>query len=240
MSTGGLSSPVEIWGHERLAWDQPSPDSASLADLNFVAHFDGLIDVLEDVTCSSVRNASGFECSSRLPRMSPGPHAVEITAIDRSNTVSDRSAVLNVIFRVWTVESVAPTTVRGDFRLDVELVVGALVDVADIAALPDGTVIIGEGRGRILMTSPGKLPTTAVDLRTIDPSTPQIELLALAVAPDFAETHAVFAAYATHRGLRLARFTEANGVLLNHAVLREDSFARSPVRSERCSWRRPG
>lgn len=222
------SSPVEIWGHERLAWDQPSPDSASLADVIFTAHVDGLIDVLEDVRCSSVRNDSGFECSSRLPRMSPGPHAVEITATDTSNIVSERSTALNVMLHARTVQSVAPATARGDSRVDMELVVGALVNVADIATLPDGTVIIGEERGRILTTSPGKLTTTAVDLRTLNPSTTQIELLALAVAPDFAETHAVFAAYVTERGLRLARFTESNGVLLNHAVLRENLTIVAP------------
>ena len=160
--------------------------------------------------------------------MSPGPHAVEITASDRSNNVSERSAALNVVLRARTVESVASTTAHGNSRNEAELLVGALVNVADIAALPDGTVIIGEERGRILTTSPGKLPTTAVDLRTLDQSTTQIELLAVAIAPDFAETHAVFAAYNTHRGLRLARFTESNGVLLNHAVLREDLSIVAP------------
>ena len=227
-SAFGPSGPVEIWGHERLAWDQPSPDPDSLAHLIFTAYVDGLIDLLEDVRCSSERNVSGFECSSRLPRMSPGPHAIEITATDRADTVSERSAALNVVLHARTVESVAPTTAHGDLRTDVELVVGALVNVADIAALPDGTVLIGEERGRILTTSPGKLPTTAVDLRTLDLSATQIELLALAVAPDFDETHAVFAAYITHRGLRLARFTESNGVLLNHAVLREDLPLAAP------------
>ena len=222
------TSSVEVWGHERLAWDQASPDAASLADLIFTAHIDGLADPLEDVRCSSLRNDFGFECSSRLPRMIPGPHAVEITATDHSNNVSERSAALNLVLRARTVESVAPTTARGDFRIDAELVVGALVNVADIAALPDGTVIIGEERGRILATSPGRVPTIAVDLRTLDPSTTQIELLALAVAPDFAETHAVFAAYSTHRGLRLARFTESNSILLNHAVLREEFSIAAP------------
>jgi hypothetical protein len=204
-------------------WDQPSLDVASLADLTFTAYVDGLFDLLEDVRCSSEQRESGFECSSRLPRMIPGPHAIEITATDRSNNVSERSAALNVVLRSSsTFERVASTTARGAFSLDVEQVLGALVDVADIAALPDGTVIVGEKRGRILTTSQGKMPTTAVDLRTVDQSTTQIELLALAVAPDFAKTHAVFAAYSTQRGLRLVRFTEANGVLLNHAVLRED------------------
>jgi hypothetical protein len=218
-------NPVEIWGHERLAWDQPSDDAGRLTDLIFTAYIDGLTDVLEDVRCSSVRNDFGFECSSRLPRMSPGAHVVEITATDRADMVSDRSQALNVVLRARTLQSAAPTTARGG---NVELVIGALIDVADIAALPDGTVIIGEERGRILTTSPGKLPTTAVDLRTLERSSPEIELLALAVAPDFAETHAVFAAYITHRGLRLARFTEANGVLLNHAVLREDFSIVAP------------
>ena len=216
-----LSSPVEIWGHERLAWDQASPDVESLADLTFTAYVDGLIDVLEDVRCSSMRNDFGFECSSRLPRMIPGAHAVEITATDRANNVSAKSAALNVVLRARSFDSAAPATSRPGSSLDAAQVVGGLVDVVDIAALPDGTVLIGEERGRILRTTPGKLATIAVDARTVDRSNSRIELRALAVPPDFAETRAVFVAYTTDHGLRLARFTEANGVLLNHAVLRE-------------------
>jgi hypothetical protein len=223
VSTGGPgpSSPVELWGHERLTWDQPSYDPASLADLTFTAYVDGLVDPLEDVRCSSVRNEAGFECSSRLPRMVPGSHSVQITATDRSNNISERSAPLSVLLRSRTADLAPSTVARGGFNIEMVQAVGALGEVADIAALPDGTVLIGEKRGRILATSPGKMPATAFELRTLDPSITEVELLALAVAPDFAEARAVFAAYSTGRGLRLVRFTEANGVLLNHAILRE-------------------
>jgi hypothetical protein len=218
----GSSSPIEVWGHERLSWDQPIEDADSLADLTFTAYIDGLVDPLEDVRCSSVRNASGFECSSRFPRMVPGPHVIAITARNSSNHVSQRSAPLNLVLRSRTVDAVPSTGTRLGSGLEMDQLVGALIDVVDIAALPDGPVLIGERRGRILTTTPGQTPTTAFDLRTVDPASAPVELFALAVGPDFAKTRAVFAVYATQRGLRLVRFTEVNGVLHNHAVLRED------------------
>jgi hypothetical protein len=222
-STGGLTpaSPAEAWGHERLAWDQPNPDAASLADLTFTAYIDGLIDVLEDVRCSSAPNAAGdFECSSRFPRMVPGAHVVELTATNGANTVSVRSAPLHVILRERTTQMASSATARSA-GLDAEQIVGALVDATDIAALPDGTLIIGERSGRILSTRPGQTATTAFDLRALAQPGAQLELLALAAASDFAETRAVFAAYVWQSGLRVARFTEANGILSNHAILRE-------------------
>lgn len=216
------SSPIEVWGHERLAWDQAVAEGSSLFDLTFAAYIDGLIDLLEDVRCIGRPTVLGFECSSRLPRMTVGPHSIVITATDRrSNTVSEQSPPLRVVLRARTLQSVVPPAPANGSRLGVQLVVGALIDVVDIAALTDGTVLIGERRGRILTTSPGRLPRTAFDLRLFDRSMHHLELLGLAVAPNFAKTREVFAAYATERGLRLVRFTESNGVLTNHAILRE-------------------
>ncbi len=213
-------SAIDIWGYERLAWDQAVPEGGSLFDLTFAAYVDGRIDVLDDVSCSARLTLRDFECSSQLPRMTFGPHTIVITATDRrSNTVSEQSPPLTVFVRtrIWTDAAIAPT----GSRLDVRLVTGALADVADIAALPDGTVVIGESRGRILTSTPGALPKTAFDLRSFDRSATHVELLSLAVAPNFPQTREIFAAYVTERGLRLVRFTEFNGVLTNHAILRE-------------------
>ena len=223
VSTGqpSPSSPVELWGHERLTWDQDASDSEILSSLSFIAYVDGFIDPLEDVRCSPVRNESGFECSSRLPRMAPGPHSIELTAIDPSNLTSERSAPLMVVLRVASTGGARTSAARVGAGVGAERLVDALTGVADIAVLPDRTVLIGEGTGRVIAARPGKTSATAFDLRTLDRSGAEIQLLALAVAPDFDRSHAVFVAYATPRGLRLARFTEADGVLTNHAILRE-------------------
>lgn len=215
--------PIVVTGTERLAWDQAESDATSLAEFSFTAFVDGVPEPLEDVTCAPIPDRFGFECSSRLPRMEPGPHSIELTAMNGSTEVSEHSALLLVVFRSRPAESVSlgnPTRLTGG--LGVEQVVGGLVDVADIAALPDGSVLIGEERGRILSMRPGESPITAIDLRSVDRSSDTVTLLALATAPDFGESHAVFAAYLSRGGLRLVRLTEFNGVLLDHAVLREN------------------
>jgi hypothetical protein len=191
--------------------------------LTFIAHVDERVDVLEDVRCSSERNDFGFECSSRLPRMTPGPHTIGITATDyRLNRIGEASPPLNVVLRVrTTLQSMAPPTTAKASSIEAHSIIDSPIEVADLAALPDGTVVIGEARGRILTSRPGSLPLIAFDLRTFDRTATHIELLALTVAPNFTTTRSVFAAYATERGLRLVRFTESNGVFTNHAILRE-------------------
>ena len=224
VSTGlvGATSPIEVWGHERLGWDQAEADAAGLAELTFTSSVDGYRELLEDVRCAPLLDRFGFGCSSRLPRMAVGPHTIQLSAARGPTEISGLSDPLMVVFRSRTLESASVSnSARLAGLLDAEQLVGALVEVADIAALPDGTVLIGEERGRILATRPGESPAIAVDLRTLDRSLERVVLLALAVAPDFLESHAIFAAYTARGGLRLVRFTEANGILLNQAVLRE-------------------
>ncbi len=218
------SRPVAVWGHERLAWDQRAASSLDLGRMIFTAVIDNRFEEpLEGVVCSSTQSAAGYECSSRLPRMAPGTHSIELTA--RAEAETDRPASpLSLPLYVTLQSTAAIETPRSAGiavdgveiqRVHVEL---PLSGVVAIAPLPDGRVFVGDRDGRIILTGGGR-PTEAARLRN-EARTERFELLALTLDPEFDSTRALYAIYVADAGTTLARLREANGVLVSHVVIR--------------------
>ena len=224
VSGGPETTPTQVWGHERLGWDQEANSAVELANYVFTALIDGRFpEALEDVRCASTLSVAGYECSSRLPRMAPGIHTIELSsriAADQSSSPLSQPLSVNLLS---TAAEATATSARARVVVDGVSIEELrperdLSGAVTLAALPGGRVLIGERGGRISMIDGGR-SSEAAHLRGVIRGE-RLELLSLAVDPSFSETRAVIAAYASDNGLIVARFSEANGVLVNHAVLR--------------------
>jgi hypothetical protein len=215
------AAPREVSGNERIAWDQVASSIEELGELTFYSYVDGFRELLDNVRCASEPDPIvGFECSARLPRMAPGIRTIFLVAVRGPGMPGDRSIGLTVLLRPRTADG---PSLPNRFPIDdaAGRIVSDLVDVRALSALPDGRALAGEESGRIHTIDADGIKT-AIDLRSIDRSDAPLRLLALAVAPDFARSRSIFVAYHTGRGLRLARLTESNGLLVNRAIIREN------------------
>ena len=107
---GGGSTGESIRGTERLGWTQSASSAAELASLRFAAYVDNNRVALNDVNCGA--SGGGFECSSRMPSMTPGTHTIELVSFVNDGVESARSAPL----RVTLSGVVAPGGLSGETR----------------------------------------------------------------------------------------------------------------------------
>lgn len=214
--------PTEVWGHERLTWDQPVRSAVELVDYEFLALIDGVhVEAIEDLRCASEAQVLGFECSARLPRLAPGLHTIELAARRQGLPQGPWSAPLRVS-RHSAVSASAPLqrgvlTVDGA-RLESVPLAGPL-DISSLAPLPDGRVLVGDRSGRILMIDGDRVAEWA-DLRVMARGE-EPELLAIAAHRDFAVNRSIFVAYVVRSGMRVAKLTGLTGALVSHEVVRE-------------------
>jgi hypothetical protein len=222
------SPPIDIWGHERIAWNQTASSPQEVSELSFYSYVDGYREPLEGVMCSPEPSGFRYECSARLPRMMPGPHDIYLVSA-KGEVQSERSLGLAVNYRAHATGADFLGLSRSK-----SIVAGAeeLNGLQAIASLPDGRLVLAEHSGRLLVVgSETHSPRLAVDLRSVSRGDDFVRLLAVAVPDDFNDSRAIFVAYTTKTGLRLARLTEANGILFNHAVIRENLNGSAPVAS---------
>jgi aldose sugar dehydrogenase len=238
ISAGGAQSPPEseggpdleiipISGTERLSWNQATNPEFDIEAFRFVAFVDGAPADLRDVTCPpSPGGASGFACSARLPAMTRGTHAIEVSAyIDQADRLSNP--------RSWPIRVDLASATRGlaasvsgesfvtadGVRLRASVLASGLENPSDILTLPDGRVLVSELGGRVRILRDGALAESPA-LTLTDVTTGQDRgLLAVVADREFETTHAVFLLYTTTSGLRLARFSESNGILSGRAIL---------------------
>ena len=235
-----------ITGNERLGWTQPAGNRAELSRVSFVAYVDGNRVELSGVACTG--NDSPFECTSRMPAMSPGTHTIELASfvLDEGALVeSGRSAALRVTLSGTTPGAdPAPASssqqVTGDgVALRLDAVATAVQSVTALAFSNDGLAFIGERRGRIQIaplariTAGNALESNAPTTELPDVHLPSPDaggLLALALDPAFERTRFVYALYTVEArdggvGFRVARFRETNHGLGERAVLLEQLVA---------------
>lgn len=222
------STPTTINGTERLGWDQPAADTVELAAIAYAAYVDGVRAELTGVSCAPTAAAAGFACTARLPAMSPGQHALELASFVNDGGVreSARSAALHVTLAAQTAAT-APVTAAPRLRrgLAWRRTTGA-ADVEspiDVAFAPDGRVFVAEPGGRIRV-----LESAAASAAVGE----GIELLAIAIDPQFARTHYVFAIYTAparsgEMTFTLARFREVSGTFGDRAIVL-DAVPASP------------
>lgn len=257
---GGSSSPpaspspapgaTRVTGSERLAWNQ----TGDIASLRFLAYVDGAPVSLDAATCNGA--APEAECSAPLPPLTDGVHTIAVAAqsaasgaeSERSEAitvqkVSARSVVSVASFPDAGASAVGPrfeaTVASVDGRTFAADVVGrALEPPIQLAATPDGRVLVAEANGRVHMVRPSEPDRrqVAVDARALlDPApagTP-----GMAVHPRFAENHFVYLSFLAQDGaeplrFRLVRLREAGDTLGEPATLFEAPLvvaAQSPL-----------
>jgi glucose/arabinose dehydrogenase len=244
--TGG----ERITGSERLGWTQAASSADELNRFSYVAYVDGNRVQLSSVQCAP--SGTAYQCSSRMPSMSPGSHTIELASfiVDGGATIEGpRSAALRVTL-TGAVASADPenraaseqTTADGaSLRLDT--VITGVESVTSIAFSEDGFVFVGERSGRIFMTPidefqrGGSLAsyTPAIELGDVHLAAAEAGgLLDIALDPAFVRTRIVYALYTVagrddRSQFRIARFREVAGRLGERAVLFDDQPA-SPER----------
>ena len=224
-----------INGTERIGWDQTAADTVELAAIGFVMYVDGVRTELTAVTCASTAAASRFPCTARLPSMSAGAHTLELASLVNDGGVleSARSAPLRVTVTGQTSSAANRSTLRDASTLRASWAIDGIASPVDLAFAPDGRLFVAERAGRIRIVHPP--PSASASAGPAGPiAEPAIavadtlgaggELLALALDPQFARTHAVFAIYTerTRSGelmFTLARLREVSDTLGDRAVL---------------------
>jgi hypothetical protein len=217
--------PETITGTERVGWDQPAADTVELAAIGYAVYVDGTRTELSGVTCAAVATAARFACTARLPSLSNGAHTLELASFVNDGGVleSARSAPLRVTVTAQTSAAANGATLRGDSTLSASRVADDVVSPADLAFAPDGRLFVAERGGRIRIVRDGTVLTEpAISLAEMLGAGG--ELLALALDPQFAQTHAAFAIYTARARsgeltFALARFREVSDTLGDGAVL---------------------
>jgi len=240
------STPVTVTGAERIGWDQPAGDAVELATIGYAIYVDGTRSVASGVACAQNAGATTFACTAALPPLTPGAHSLQVASFvnDGALLESTRSAALQVTLVTTTADHAAdafaprragdaprtPAVPRSETpsafaraaantsgERQSDLVSDGVVDPIDLGVAPDGRLFVAERAGTVVVIDEAA--------RTREPVTDGgSELLAIAIDPDFARTHFVFAIYTERdRGgastFALARFREAGGTLADRVVL---------------------
>jgi Glucose / Sorbosone dehydrogenase len=223
---------IVVRGSERLVWDQPVAAYEELAGLTFRIYVDGGPRPLDGVSCARTVGPSGVECHVPLPRLSPGVHTLWVSAVSPAPERYESPYSWPIVVRLvdGDVGAAGPSarsappgpSPSSPPPSPLSVLTTGLDDPTDLAALPDGSLLIAERAGQIRWFREGEA------LRAVEVRMPELVtgdgrgLLSLAVDRDFTTTRAVFALYTTDTGLRAARFVFADGVLAQRAIVIDD------------------
>ena len=230
-STGSAGA-TEVRGTERLVWNQAGDTSR----LRFRAYVNGRAVDLPSATCDGATPEA--ECSSPLPSLTDGVHAIELVNISSAGIESDRTGpiTLRKVAARSTVASLPLASARGGVRLEpvitvadglsftADVVATAVRAPAQLAWLPDGRLLLAEADGRVRVVRPGedeeRLP--ALDAGFL--SSQQLGALGIASHPDFAQNRFVYVSLleSDRTGdtrLRLLRLREIGNALGEAATL---------------------
>ena len=219
-----------ISGRERLGWDQPAPSTGELATYRYAVYVDNARSEMTEITCGSAAGANGYQCSGRLPAMSPGAHRIELATFvlsGGSTLESSKSPALQVtVTGVSSPVDIAPlqhgeTIETGDgVRLVAELVADGLDAASDLAIAPDGRVFVAHRSGVVILDGEAHAALTGTGA-----------ILSIALDPDFTHTRHVFlveSLLADGRHLfRASRYRELGGRLVERMVLLPEMAASS-------------
>lgn len=216
-----------------MGWGYPA-DPGGIA---FRAYVDGAAVDLPNASCQ--READGHTCSAPLPSLTPGVHVIEVSAVAAGNVEGARSSPI-------TVQLVTRTTAAGGAAVmpDAAAMPAIAVDAlmtnvpwpVQLATLPDGRVLVGQGDGRV-RTFHGAAPhrvTEALDAVTLfDPPPRGGVSITAAPAADAALGH-VFLSYIAHHDdgtsrLSVVRVRDVDGRLGEPAAILDAPLAPPPA-----------
>jgi quinoprotein glucose dehydrogenase len=224
------STGERISGSERLGWSQAASSSSELATFGYLAYVDNNRNVLSGVSCTP--SGSGFDCSSRMPTMTPGAHTIQLASYSlATNVESARSAPIQVNVVPATAGAESSNAVRSQTQTTadgIRLRADAITDVIDtptaIAFTKDGRMIVGARRGSIYIVSaadsepsPTGSMSSAIELPDVYLTSPSTGgLLDIALDPDFQRNRFAYVLYTTQHAdgtpqFTIARFREAGG-----------------------------
>jgi aldose sugar dehydrogenase len=236
-------------GNEHVGWNQQAADNDTLGTFHYAAYVDGTRFELTEVSCGTTPGPSGFDCSSRLPPMSQGVHTMELAAfvvvndaaLESPHSSAIRVNVLKAVLAGGSAPSRRPPVTSNDQllvtavdqlflttvdrpQLRVELVTGGLGEPTDMGFAPDGRIFVTERSGGVRVVQENRLQMDpAVQLDDVAVANGG-GLVAMAVDPQFSNTHFIYLMYTTRSRrdvltFRLARFREVLGTLGERAIL---------------------
>jgi Glucose / Sorbosone dehydrogenase len=243
---GGSSSPpsvisdppagtTRVTGSERIGWRQ-----ANAGGLRFLIYVDDVSARLDGAVCNGAPDA---ECSSPLPSMSDGVHTLAVAAVSASGEEGPRSDAISVQkvsarSGVSTASLPDATRVAGGFGLEmvvttadgqpfaIDVVDRALSGAVQLAAAPDGRLLVAAADGRVHVVRPGAASQAdAFDTRArLEP--PPSGALGVALHPDFARNHFVYLSFVSRdqadgARLRVVRLREVGDTLGEAATIFE-------------------
>ena len=210
-------------GDERLAWTQ----AGNTSQLRFRAYLDNRPVELSSTICSD------GECKSPLPTMSDGVHTIEIVSVSGTAVESDRSDPITVQKVSARATASARPLAIGGLEFTADTVATGVRAPAQLAALPDGRLLVSDADGRVRMVHPGqeegREPALEAKLLTAwQPAGP----MGIASHPDFAENRLVYVSLLEPdrrdaMRLRVLRLREVGDTLGEPATLFEAPVAAS-------------
>lgn len=223
-----------VTGRERLAWTYDAYPGAVL----FRAYVDGTPVDLAEPSCQP--SADGHACSAPLPPLTPGVHVIEVSAVAAGDLEGERSSPITVQMVTRTTAVGGAAGMPGVDALPPAIAVDTLMtDVpwpVQLAALPDGRVLVGQGDGRVRTfhaAAPHRV-TEALDAVTLFEPPPRGGVsITAAPAADAALGH-VFLSYIAHdddgtRRLSVVRMREVDGRLGEPAATLDAPLAPPPA-----------
>jgi hypothetical protein len=241
----GLDATI-VQGTERLGWSQ----SGNVSGLTFRAYVDDTPVTLMAATCDT--SMSDAACTSPLPPLANGVHTIALTSVLTSDGLeSERSEALTVQKVSATTTGLAalpdampsesrvhvlaaPVRPIGGFSFSADIVARGILAPAQLAATPDGRLLVAEADGGVRIVHPG-LP--AADVRALasgGPDSTSTAPLGLAIDPDFELNHFIYAASLTddgpdHAHLRVMRFREWSDTLSEPSAIFEARAAAGAI-----------
>ena len=239
------AGPTPVNGSERLAWQQ----SSDMPYLSFVAYVDGEPTTLDDVTCNWTQLEA--QCEAPLPPMSDGMHTIALAARNpllnqegaQSGSITVQKGAARSVVSVVSVPGSGATpdgprsspsalNSAGDgFVIDV--VARGLRGPVQLAATPDGRLLIAEGDTGVRLVRPGRLERAdpAFDARLLQ--SPLASGLGVAVHPEFARNQFVYVSFLfrdreAQTTLRIVRLREVGDTLGEPLSLFEAPLASLP------------
>jgi hypothetical protein len=222
---------IEIVGNPMLVWDQPVSNGYELSQLQHAVLVDGLPIPIDGISCQWQEHLDLHTCRSRLPALTAGEHALTVSVSVRARPELGSTMSAPIVVRVTHSEAVMAPIRRlpssevmtaDRLKLRRTVVATGIASVVNLAALPDGRVLVAQSSGRILEYREGVVQHSPVLTLQADSSS-KSRLLAIAIDPEFADNGVVFVLSVSQGALRLARYRDTAGRLTNASIVFEDS-----------------
>jgi glucose/arabinose dehydrogenase len=227
-SPDGGSDQTPLRGGERLGWNQPAASVQELRALTYRLYVDGTLGAFADVRCEETLIDGGYECSGRLPAMTPGRHVLQMSAVldgietERSDPLTVEVAASSMSVATDSVLSRAdsPTDAPGTACIgtsghecyEIRVVASGIGTADALRSTSDGRLFFVEDGSRVRVVVRDTL--LAEPAVTFDD--PDSHIVGLAVDSHFSRTRSVFVAWtendpASGSHLNITRYREVAG-----------------------------